>query len=197
MHAARAAGSPEVVAVVDDNPALRGQDFEGAPIVGDKSELPRLRRAGIDAALLGIGSVDVTELRAELFSLVSAQRFAMPVVRHPTAIVLTEEIGEASVILPLAFVNVGARIGRNVIVNSGAIVEHDVVIEDHVHVATGAHIAGGVSIGSESHIGIGSTIIQGVRIGTRALVAAGAVVVADVPDGGRVGGVPARTLRRR
>ena len=36
MHAARAAGGAEVVAVVDDNPALRGQDFEGAPIVGDK-----------------------------------------------------------------------------------------------------------------------------------------------------------------
>ena len=44
---------------------------------------------------------------------------------------------------------------------------------------------------------MGAVVIEGVRVGARALVAAGAVVVADVPDGARVGGVPARPLPAR
>jgi len=52
-----------------------------------------------------------------------------------------------------------------------------------------------VTVGEGSHIGIGATILQGVRIGTNAVVGAGAVVLRDVPDGDRVAGVPARSIR--
>ncbi len=195
IDTARKTGRFEIVAVVDARGDLRGGTFEGVSIVGDESELPTLRSAGINAALLGVGSVKVTDVRSALFSRLLARGFDLPTVVHPAALVFAREIGPATVIFAGAIVNPGAVLGRNVIINTGAIVDHDVTVADHVHVSPGAHIAGGVAIGAQSHIGIGSTVIQGIRIGARALVAAGAVVTRDVPDGGRVAGVPARPIQ--
>jgi acetyltransferase-like isoleucine patch superfamily enzyme len=91
-------------------------------------------------------------------------------------------------------VNPGARIGRNAIVNTAAVVEHDCVVEDHAHVSPGALLGGATRIGANAHVGIGATVIQGLVIGASAFVAAGAVVIGDVPDGARVAGVPARAM---
>ncbi len=51
-----------------------------------------------------------------------------------------------------------------------------------------------VEIGSNVWIGANAMILPGVRIGDDAVVAAHAVVNKDVPDGGVVGGVPARVI---
>lgn len=54
-----------------------------------------------------------------------------------------------------------------------------------------------VSIGHDVWIGHGATILAGVTIGTGAVIGAGAVVSRDVPNYTIVGGVPAKTIRRR
>jgi serine acetyltransferase len=43
-------------------------------------------------------------------------------------------------------------------------------------------------------VGAGATVAPNLQIGADAVVGAGAAVLADVPDGARVGGVPARRL---
>ena len=55
-----------------------------------------------------------------------------------------------------ALINAGARVGRNCIINTRALVEHDAVIEDYCHVSTGAVVNGGVTIGSGSFFGSGA-----------------------------------------
>jgi acetyltransferase-like isoleucine patch superfamily enzyme len=79
-------------------------------------------------------------------------------------------------------------------VNTGAVVEHDCHLEDHVHIATGARLGGGVTVREQSFIGMGASIRHGITIGARAIVGAGAVVVKDVCDGVTVVGVPAHRL---
>jgi acetyltransferase-like isoleucine patch superfamily enzyme len=53
---------------------------------------------------------------------------------------------------------------------------------------------GPIVIGAGAYVGAGATILHGVTVGREAIVAAGALVKDDVPDGGIVGGVPARAL---
>ena len=195
LDAARASGI-DVVAVIDARADLKGTPFDGLEVVGDESSIASLRQRGVDAALLGVGSVDVGETRRTLYARISAVGLAFPIVRHPSAVVSpTATLGNACVVFANATINPGARLGVNVIVNTAAIIDHDVRIGDHAHVSPGAHVAGGVTIGEGSHVGIGATVLQGVRIGAGAVVGAGTVVVRDVPDGDRVVGVPARSIR--
>ena len=195
LDAARAGGS-EVIAVVDARAELVGSSFEGLEVVGDESKIVALRERGVDAVLLGVGSVAVGDTRRALYARISALGLALPIVRHPSSVVSpTATLGPACVVFANATINPGARIGLNVIVNTAAIVDHDVRVGDHAHVSPGAHLAGGVTIGEGSHVGIGSTVLQGVRIGAGVVVGAGAVVLRDVPDGDWVAGVPARSIR--
>jgi len=194
LDAARCQGL-DVVAAVDDRADLHGTSIDGLPIVGGESALVGLRARGVGAVILGVGSVSASRARAALYERVAARGFLLPIVRHPSATIASSaELGDATVVFAHAVVNPGARIGRNVIVNTSAVIEHDCVIGDHVHVSPGALLAGGVRVGNGSHIGIGAVVIQGVGIGSGVMVAAGAVVLHDVPDGARVGGVPARAL---
>ncbi len=186
----------------------------GIPVVGYVAEqqedfggtLPSLNYFGDDAALMArgpdgvllvnaVGSVDVASRRRDVFSRFSKRGFSFATVMHPSAILASDMvIGEGAQIMAGVVVQPRVKVGHNVLLNTRAVIDHDVTLADHVHVATGAVVAGGVDIGEASHIGTGATIIQGIRIGREALVAAGAVVVKDVPDGGRVAGVPARPL---
>lgn len=56
---------------------------------------------------------------------------------------------------------------------------------------------GDIRIGSDVWIGYEAVILAGVTIGHGAIVAARAVVTHDVPDYAIVGGVPAKTIRKR
>ena len=76
----------------------------------------------------------------------------------------------------------GVKIGRNTIVNTGSIVDHDCTISDNCHIAPGVILNGGVSIGKNTHVGTGSSIIQSINIGSNSSIAAGSVIYKDVPD---------------
>ncbi len=103
--------------------------------------------------------------------------------------------GSGLIAMPSAYIGDGVKIGDNVLVNTGAIIEHDCAIGDHVHIAPGAILCGNVTVGEGAHIGAGAVIRQGIRIGAWAVVGCGAVVVKDVPDGVTAIGNPARILR--
>ena len=86
-------------------------------------------------------------------------------------------------------------LGNNVIVNTGAIIEHDCIIEDHVHIATGVMLANTVFAGVGTHIGLGASIRQCISIGRYSIIGAGAVVIHDVPHYAVAAGVPAQYLK--
>jgi sugar O-acyltransferase (sialic acid O-acetyltransferase NeuD family) len=104
-------------------------------------------------------------------------------------------LGFGVFIAPLVYLGIKSRIGSHTIVNTGAILDHDVNVSSFCHIAGNAYIAGGVSIGEGTFIGAGATVIDGVQIGAEIIVGAGAVVVKSILEKGTYVGVPAKQVK--
>jgi len=192
----RAMGGFELVGLLDLRRELWGSSVGGVPVLGDDSELPRLRAEGLEEVFIGIGSVGDATSRRQVFARSKGAGLRVVSAMHPTAVVSPSAVvGEGATIMAGAIINAAVRLGDNVIVNTAAIVEHDCVIGDHVHVASGARLASTVTVGEGAHIGLGANVKQCVHIGRNAIVGAGAVVIHDVPEAVTVVGVPARAVR--
>lgn len=111
---------------------------------------------------------------------------------------------------PKAVIGTGVYIGRFCSIGYAELGE-DVMLADGVQVLSGRHQHGKesrdgkalrdnqhdfkrVSIGQGAWVGAGAVVMA--DVGTRAVVGAGAVVVQPVADDGKVGGVPAKSLKK-
>lgn len=118
-----------------------------------------------------------------------------PPIIHPRAYVAaTATVGAGTFVAPGAIVMAGARIGRHVIVNTGASVDHDCEIHDFCHIAPGARLCGSVAVGRLTLVGVGAAVTPGVHIGAGCIIGAGAAVIENLEDGTKAVGVPARRI---
>lgn len=195
IDAIRASACATPVAVLDADHALWGTDVLGVPVLGGDERLPQLAEQRVGHFVIGVGGIGDNQPRRQLFARAVAAGLRPLTVRHPSAVCSSwASVEHGCALLPGSVVNAGAHLGVNVIVNSGAIIEHDCRVGSHVHVATRAALAGAVSVESLAHIGAGAVVRQGLTIGEGAVVAAGAVVVTDVQPWTIVAGVPARVM---
>ncbi len=107
----------------------------------------------------------------------------------------TATYGEGLQVMPSAIVHGDVKIGRQCIINTRALVEHDCVLKDGVEIGPGAVLCGRVQVGENSWIGANATVRPRVSIGDNTIIGAGAVVVTDIPGNVVAVGVPARVIR--
>ena len=113
----------------------------------------------------------------------------------PSAIITPgSEIGEGSVVMHGAIVN-RAKLGKNVIVNSGAIIEHDCVVGDNTFIGPGAVIGGFTQIGENCFIGLGARVGNNLAIGNDITVAMGMVIGKDLTEPGIYHGFPLKRYK--
>jgi sugar O-acyltransferase (sialic acid O-acetyltransferase NeuD family) len=175
-----------VTAIFDDDPAK--QTVSGVPVVGiyQPDFCPDL------PLLLAVGD---NRIRHQLAQTI---RHRAETIVHPAAVVDSSVmLGEGSVVIHRAVIQANARVGRHVIVNTAASVDHDCVLEDFVQIAPGAILCGNVRVGEGAMVGAGAVVVPGVSIGRWAVVGAGAVVTRNVAEGAVVWGYPARIIRYR
>jgi sugar O-acyltransferase (sialic acid O-acetyltransferase NeuD family) len=87
-----------------------------------------------------------------------------------------------------------ASIGDGVIINTGAVVEHEVDIGRYTHIAPHATICGRSKIGELVTIGAAATVIDSISICSNVVVGAGTTVINDITTPGTYVGTPARRI---
>jgi acetyltransferase EpsM len=112
---------------------------------------------------------------------------------HPTSVLSKSAIIlEGTVVLALAHVGLATKIGKHVIINSCASIDHHCVIHDFVHIAPNATLCGSVIVEEGVLIGAGAVVLPGIKIGAWSTIAAGAVVINDIAPGHTYIGNPAK-----
>ena len=74
----------------------------------------------------------------------------------------------------------------NCIINTKALIEHNVKVEKNCHISTGAILNGGVEVKKNTFIGSGSIIKEGVKIGENCIIGAGSVIKKNLPRNSKV-----------
>jgi sugar O-acyltransferase (sialic acid O-acetyltransferase NeuD family) len=195
IDAARLAGL-NPIAVLDADPHLMGLSLLDVPVVGDDERLSDYPPGSFRLAM-GVGGARLPEARIALFRQFGTRGYRFAAIVHPGALVAADvEIGDGAQIMAGAVVQTGTRICPGALINTRASVDHDCTVGAFAHLGPGVVLCGNVSIGEGTLIGAGATITPGLSIGAGVVVGAGAAVTRNVADGERVGGVPARDIRR-
>lgn len=161
----------------------------GFPVVGRVADIERLNDGKTDF-VIGIGNNAVRKSIAE------KHQVNWVSLVHPSAqIAFNANVGKGTVVMANAVINVCAMVGDHCIVNTGAIVEHDNVIENYVHLSPNVTLGGTVHVGTLTHVGIGATVKNNVNICAFCIVGAGAVVVKNIEEAGTYIGVPVRKFK--
>ncbi|HOQ02164.1 MAG TPA: acetyltransferase [Acetivibrio clariflavus] len=141
---------------------------------------------------VAIGNNETREKIQERLELEGA---SIPILIHPKAVIGEQvKLGSGTVIMAGVVINCCTSIGKGCIINTGATIDHDNILENFVHISPGVNLAGIVSIGKGSWIGIGSTVINNISITGGCKIGAGAVVIRDITEAGIYVGVPARRV---
>ncbi len=188
-----------IIGYFDNDPKVN-ETYNGIPCLGGEGKLPAwvaLRHGVETCAIVSIGHGNGAA-RSMIHELLVGLGLEAITAVHRTAFVASNAlVGEGSQVYAMAAICAEARIGRCCIVNTGASVDHESVLEDGVTVGPGAVIAGSVHVERNADIYSGAVILPRIRIGEGAVVGAGAIARHDVDPWTVVVGNPARVLRKR
>ena len=163
---------------------------------GNDSEAPKWITSGKEFHMAYVYSgLPVMKKRRELIEDYETQGARFATLISPAATVTPHsEIGDGSAVMAGAIIN-RARLGRHVIVNSGAIVEHDCEVGSNTFIGPGAVIGGFTKIGKNCFIGLGAKVGNGLTIGDNITVAMGAVVGRNLTEPGIYHGNPLKLFK--
>ncbi len=177
----------KVKGFLDDEADLQGKSIAEIPVLGVTADYKNFLDCEF---VIAVGNPYVREKISDL-----PVKWYTAI--HPNAVVssLGVEIGEGTVVMANAVVNPCAKIGKHCIINTGAIVEHDNVLDDFVHLSPNCVLAGTVKVGKSTHIGAGSCTKQVLNIASDCVFGVGSVIVKDITESGTYAGVPVRRIK--
>jgi len=186
----------EIFAFIDNIIKGSEEKIMEIQVLGDHSILPKLIKEGVKGYIVAVGD---NKIRMQHFNKCLSMELIPINAIHPTAHIAYNgvKIGKGVVIATGATIATGTTIGDNVIINTGAIIEHEDVIEDHVHIAPGVVLAGRITVKENAFIGAGSVVKEYITIGKNTIIGAGSIVLEDIPDNVVAVGAPVKVIKIR
>lgn len=152
-------GGYQITGIVDFQEHI-GKQVLGYPVIACDDQLAELF-GSCKNAIVTVGHTRTNSVRLKLYEQLKTIGYTLPVVISPMAYVSQHaQIGEGTVVMHHALINVGAKVGCNCIVNSKALIEHDVQVGDHCHISTACVLNGGVVVENNTFVGSNATSKQ-------------------------------------
>ena len=131
-------------------------------------------------ALITIGQIKTFKKKMDLFIKAKKYGYELPAIISPFAYVANDVlIGEGTIVMHGVIINSGSKIGKNCIINTRSLIEHEVEVEDHCHISTGTILNGQVKVKSKSFLGSGTIIRENITIEEESLIGMGKIISKD------------------
>ena len=173
-----------------DVPAEVGKEVLGYPVIGTDDEIANY--AASCEFVITVGFIKDPSLRIKLYDRVLENGGQLATLVASSAYVSRHaRLGQGTVVMHHAFVNAGAEVGENVILNTFCNIEHSVRIGSQCHISTGVMVNGDCRVGNNCFIGSQSVLANGVSVCDDVLVGAGSFVRKSILKPGVYSGNPA------
>ena len=148
--------------VVNDMP--KGTKVLNYEVIGNDDELEILFQK-YQYAVITVGQIRSNDVRVKLFNKLKKIGYKLPVIISPLAYVSKyATIDEGTVVMHQTLINANAKVGKNCIVNTKALLEHDVTVEDHCHISTASVVNGGTKIKENTFFGSNAVSKEAVEV---------------------------------
>ena len=141
----------EVVGLVDDT-------HRGPGVLGNLEEVSQSYPPGKFGIAIAIGYGNLSG-RWNAWQRARAYGYQAPVLIHPRGYVAgSAQVGEGSMVMASAVVDVRATVGEAVVLWPGVCVSHDSMIGENCFLSPNATVCGAVRLGANSFVGAGAAI---------------------------------------
>lgn len=138
-------------------------------------------------------SVGDNIIRAKLVSFFEKRHLNQCVLIDPSAKVShSSSIGLSTYLGVNTIINAQTQIGKGVIINTAAVIEHECEVQDFSHIAPGAVLCGNVKISKGNFVGANTVVKNNITICEKSTVGAGSVIVKDIINAGTYFGNPCK-----
>jgi sugar O-acyltransferase (sialic acid O-acetyltransferase NeuD family) len=175
----------QAVAILDDNPELRGKKVNGVPVTGgiDVEQIVALyEQDEFDAAIISISTI--IKLRAEIFEKLKSRGIPFANIIHPSVVKgFNVKMGEGNVIMAFTHLGACASLGDNNFISAYCSIEHHNEMGNHCSFGPGVITSSRVIFGDQVRCGTGIFIEPKIHIGAKSVIGSGCIIWQNVPDG--------------
>ena len=173
-----------------DMPEEVGKPILDYKVIGTDDDIPQY----VDKAefIITVGFIKNPAIRIRIYNRIKEAGGKLATIIASTARVSKyATVGEGSVIMHQVFVNAGAQIGANSIINTFCNIEHDAHVGAQSHISTGTMVNGDCKVGERVFIGSQSVLANGIEVADDIIVGAGSFVRKTIRQKGIYSGNPA------
>ena len=174
----------EVVAFTVDRAHIQQDELRGCPVVPFEEITQRYPPEEYLMAV-PLGLKRVNQLRAEKFQQAQAKGYRFVTYVSSRAVTWPEStLGENCFVYENVVMKPFARLGRDVIVETGSVVGHHTEIQDHCFLGPHSVVLGECTIEPYCIIGANAVVREGVRVASGCIIGAEALITRDTRPGG-------------